>query len=294
MEKPKISIIIIVKNDRGIADTLAGLKTQKKTSLTEVIVIDASTPSLLADIREQYPDIRWFHFVPVISNKTSIPEQRNFGIRHALGEVIVFIDANCIPSENWLIELTDPIFNGTETITAGSFRASNPKSRVNIQPIDTKGDYLYSSGTGNLAFKKEIWERVGGFDESFLFGSDVDFTWRCVDMGNKIRFISKAVVSHDWGDLNDEIKRSFTYGKARARLLKKHPHRLKSLLGDSLVITAYTIYIIGLPLTFYFWWYPFLIIIAVIKNINDKPFKTVFLNFIYTLGFHKGLIDIIF
>ncbi len=289
--KPTISIIIIVKNDRGIADTLAGLATQKRPVPTEIIVVDASEPSLMAGIRKQYPDVHWYQFVPIIPNKTSIPEQRNFGIRHAEGEIIVFIDANCVPSENWLVELTKPILDGSETMTAGSVRASNPKTRVNLNPVDMKSDYLSSSPTINLAFKKNLLDKVGEFDESFLFGSDVDFTWRCRALGNKIRFVRQATVTHDWGDFKDEIKRSFKYGRARAKLLIKHPERrYEDLLGDSLAIPVYTLYFIGLPLTMIVWWYPFTILVLMAKNIGQQPIKTVFLNSAYTLGFIKGIL----
>jgi glycosyltransferase involved in cell wall biosynthesis len=283
--KPEISIIIIVKNDRGIAHTLDALERQEKPVPSEIIVVDASDPSLLADIRRAHPDVKWHQFVPQIPNKTSIPEQRNVGVELAQGNIIVFIDANCVPSEHWLVELAKPILEGKETMTAGSVRASDPKVYVNVNPEDDKNDgYLTQSGTGNLAFKKEIWEKVGKFDESFLFGSDADFTWRCSKAGNRILFVRHAFITHDWGDLKSEIKRSFRYGKARAYIIKKHPELLRELLGDNLYILAYTLYFVGLPLTYFFWWYPFVILLAIAKNVGHHPFKMVFMNATYTAG----------
>lgn len=283
--KPTISVIIIVKNDRGIADTLAALVAQRKPAPTEIVVVDASDPSVLADIRAAHPDIRWHQFTPAVPGKTSIPEQRNVGIELAKGDVIVFIDANCIPLGNWLVELTKPILEGKETMTAGPVRASDPKAYVNTNPENGgDGEYLTTSATGNLAFKKEVWRQVGGFDESFLFGSDGDFTWRCSRAGNRILFVRHAVITHDWGTLGDEVRRSFRYGKARAHILKKHPELFRELLGGNLYITAYTVYLLGLPLMYYFWWYPLLILIACAKNIGHHPFKTVCMNLIYTVG----------
>jgi len=283
--EPKISIIVIVKNDRGIEHTLAGLESQKKPAPTEIIVVDATEEPILADIRKKYRDVLWHQFIPRLANKTSIPEQRNFGIRAAKGNIIVFIDANCIPSEHWLFELTKPILDGHESMVAGSVRATDPKTHVNLNREDDKNDgYLTSSPTINLAFKKELWKEVGGFDESFLFGSDVDFTWRCHKAGNKIRFVRNAFVTHEWGGLQDEVKRSFRYGRARAFILKKHPELFRELFGGNLYILVYTLYFLGLPLTYYFWWYPFILFLAIAKNIGKHPFKMVFLNMIYTLG----------
>ena len=283
--KPKISVIVIVKNDPGIENTLAGLERQAKPAPTEIIVVDATHNASLEYIRSKYHNVSWYQFTPLVKNKSSIPEQRNFGIREAKGDVIVFIDANCVPSDNWLSLLTEPILSGRETMVAGSVRAVNPKTHVNINPEDDDNNgYLTSSATINLAFKKELWSEAGGFDESFHFGSDVDFTWRCHKAGNKILFMRNAVVTHDWGGLKDEIKRSIRYGKARAVILDKHPELFQEFLGGNLYILVYTVYFIGLPLTYYFWWYPLIIVLAFLKNAGRHPFKLVFLNMLYTIA----------
>ncbi len=289
--KPIISIIIIVKNDWGIANTLEALIRQKCPLPTEIIVVDASPMGLFESLRKKYPEIRWFNFIPSKKiNKASIPEQRNLGIQNALGDIIVFIDANCVPSEDWLVNLTAPIINGRETMAAGSVKAFNPNTHVNLNSANKKEDYLSSSPTINLAFKKSVWESVGGFDESFSFGSDVDFTWRSIEKGNRIRFVREAVVTHDWGTWKDEIKRSFKYGMAKAQLLKKHPKQRWKISGDNTVPVVYGIWLLGLPLTSIFWWYPFTLVVPIIKNIGHKPFKTTFLNLVYALGFYRKLL----
>lgn len=282
----KISVIIINKNDRGIANTLAALRTQQKPVSTEILVIDASHPDVLKDIREAYPEVEWHQFVPKIPNKSSIPEQRNYGIRQASGDIVVFIDANCVPVDGWLTKLTTPILSGEENITSGSIVSLNLSNRVVL--VDSLSHiYLSSSGTGNLAFRKSVWERVGGFDENFLFGSDVDFTWRCVDAGYKIRSIPEAGVSHDWGTQTEDLKRSFKYGKARADLLMKHPRRIREqLFGESMLVLVYTVWLVGLPIMFLFPWYPLSIVIFLIRNYRHNPLKTVSMNLIYTFGFH--------
>lgn len=283
----KISIIVIVKNERGIADTLAHLATQENLLSTEILVVDASHPDVLKDIKEAHPEVKWHQFVPKIANKSSIPEQRNYGIRQAEGDIIVFIDANCIPVSGWLTKLTTPILSGEENITAGPFGSVNTSSRT-IFAKGSPNEYLTCSGTGNLAFRKSVWEKVGGFDEDFLYGSDVDFTWRCVDADYRIRSVPDASVSHDWGSQAENLKRSFKYGKARADLLIKHPQRArKQLFGESASVLVYTVWLLGLPLTFFFPWYPFTIGLIMLKNFNRKPIQTVILNLTYTLGFLK-------
>ncbi len=179
-------------------------------------------------------------------------------------------------------------------MTAGPVLPSDAKKQIARNPTVGKDGYIYWAPTINLAFKKDLWKKLDGFDESFLYGSDADFTWRWSDAGNKIYFVHNAVITHDWGNAKRDIRRSFDYGKARAKLFAKHPKRLTALLGDNLYVTIYTIYILGLPLTLYFWWYPLFILLALAKNIGDKPFKTVLYNLSYTVGMWIGFIILLF
>ncbi len=95
-----VSIIIVVKNDRGIEATLEHLSRIGNRIRHEIIVVDASEPELLAEIRQKFPVVRWYQFPP--SLKRTTPQQRNRGIELARGDIIAFIDANCIPADTWL------------------------------------------------------------------------------------------------------------------------------------------------------------------------------------------------
>src|SRR5215470_12629024 len=99
-----ISIIIIVKNDRRIDHVLGILKTIRKPDKTEVIVVDASR-GRLDDIRKKFRYVRWIDFENTTKKKTTIPEQRNVGVREAKGDIVVFIDSDCKPDKDWLCEL---------------------------------------------------------------------------------------------------------------------------------------------------------------------------------------------
>src|ERR1700750_1097160 len=95
-----LSIIIVVKNDEGIAATLDHIHSQKLKTPFETIVIDASEPARLADIKRGHPGAILEQF-PVSTRRTT-PQQRNRGVALAKGDAIVFIDANCIPVPGWL------------------------------------------------------------------------------------------------------------------------------------------------------------------------------------------------
>ena len=104
--------------------------------------------------------------------------------KKAKGNIIIFIDANCVPDKNWLIELTKPINDKTESIVAGSIKSIGGKTMWDVgeERMNSK-KYLDEAPIIKIAFKKEIIKKVGFFDEKFNYGSDVDFTWRATDLG---------------------------------------------------------------------------------------------------------------
>jgi GT2 family glycosyltransferase len=284
--KPIVSIIVIVKNDPGVATTLDGLRTIYRPFPVEVVVVDASKPEVLVDIRRHYPEVRWVQFTPSPGPKSSIPEQRNTGVRLAKGDIVVFIDDNCSPERDWLSNLVAPITRGGESITAGSTTATNPKTLANFNPAGKDVVYRSSAPTVNLAFTRQAFNAVGGFDESLHFGSDHDFTWRCIDRGYKIRYCPDARITHDWGTAKDEFKRSFKYGRAKFVLYTKHPERVRPFAED-MFVPMYLTYLALLPVSLWLPWYPLTIVIPMARNIKRRPFKTAAINLVFSLGFAR-------
>ena len=107
---------------------------------------------------------------------------------------------------------------------------------------------------------------MGGFDESFTYGSDVDFTWRLSDMGYRIRRVPDAIIQHDYGTPRRQRQRSYVYGKARARLYRKHRARRKYVLRDDPIAVVYPLFLLALPLTLIFPPYPLLLLIPAWRN----------------------------
>ena len=246
-----ISIIVLSKDEERLADTLGALTAHVSCAEIwgdhdiEVMVVDASQ-GRLAHIARANPLVRWIDFTPPAGVRVSIPHQRNAGIEAALGEIIVFTDAGCIPAEGWLDRLLTPIIADDECVTCGPMSmADNVYSPERGAPVPR---YVEEAPTANLAFKRELLDAIAGFDEDFEYGSDIDFTWRLVAEGARIRYVADAVVDHDWGTFRRQLKRSRQYGQARIRLYRKHRDRQRNLLLHDPVPILYPLYILGLPL----------------------------------------------
>jgi len=285
-----LSIVIINKNDRGITETLSALIKIDSPIPYEIIVIDASAGKL-DDIKRKYSSVNWYDFKPLHYKKRTIPEQRNLGVEKSKGEIIVFIDANCVPTSHWLRNLVSPILISEEHIVAGG-TVSKYKATLHDRKAKRQVGNLYINecATINLAFSKDVYSIVGKFDEDLTGAEDLDFSWRAVDAGYRIRYIPEAKVTHDWGGTKDEIIRAYRYGATRVMVYKKHLNHLKKIFKEDFVVVIYPIYLLGLPITILFWPYPLLILIPILKNTNQRPLKTVGYNIVFAVGILRELI----
>jgi GT2 family glycosyltransferase len=263
-----ISVVIISKDEPALDETLTDVTAQLAglAEPGEVVVIDASSGRLDHIRRAHEQDVRWLDFDRPAGVRVSIPHQRNAGVRAARGDIIVFTDAGCRPFPGWLERLVAPLRSG-ETVTAGVSVDLDGAIHYELPPEHAgESTYLRESPTLNFAFRREAFDAVGGFDESFQYGSDVDFSWRLADIGYRIRCVPDAILAHDYGNARRQRRRAYVYGKARARLYRKHRSRRRDVLRNDPLVVVYPLVLIGLPITLVFPVYLLLLLIPAWRN----------------------------
>jgi glycosyltransferase involved in cell wall biosynthesis len=284
-----ISLVVISRDEPALHGTLSALAQQTATlaSPTEVIVVDASEGQL-DWVRDRHPDVRWIPFERPAGVRASIPHQRNRGVREARGDVIVFTDCGCMPQDDWLVGLLDPILHGDENVTAGSTRSTDGPSLYDSGVWSAQdARYLAECPTINVAFRKEAFELVGGFDESFEYGSDIDFSWRLVESGLRIRSVPDAIVGHDWGGHRRQLRRGYLYGRSKVTLYGKHRGRLRSMWRTDPIVIAYPAFLLGLPLALRYKSYLALLAIPMWRNRKIGPIRAI----IDHLAFGAGVLS---
>ena len=273
-----ISVVIISKDEAELDETLGDVESEVR-SLSEpgeIVVVDASSGRLDYIRQRHEAAVRWLDYRQPPGVRVSIPHQRNVGVRAARGNIIVFTDAACRPQDKWLTRLVAPL-REEENVVAGIAGDLCGKGRYEFIAKDPENgdelrkDYLRESWTLNFAFHREVFDAIGGFDETFAYGSDIDFCWRLTDIGYRIRLAPDAVVRHDWGTPRRQRRRSYLYGKARVRLYRKHKARRRHMLRDDPVVVVYPLFLIGLPLTLVFPLYPLLLLIPAWRNRGRDP-----------------------
>lgn len=145
-------------------------------------------------------------------------------------------------------------------------------------------EYLDEAPTLNLAFKREVFDAIGGFDERFEYGSDLDFSWRLLDHGHRIRAVQAAVVEHDWGSPRRQLRRAYLYGRAKARLYGKHRSRRRLIWRKDPIVWIYPLFILGLPLSLLFPAYPLLLLVPAWRARHDGPLSVVVDHLAYGVG----------
>lgn len=206
---PKASIVCATLNNSAqLRDVVKAMLKLDYPSFEVIVVNDGSsdnTKEMLAENFGKNP------LVKVISlQRSGVCKARNAGIRAAGGEIVVNMDHDCIPEKDWLKEMVKPF--------------ANPK-------VGVVSGYNYYGGT-STAFRKELLEKVGGYDEDyFYYREDTDLSFKIMDLGFEFVLTEKARFLHDhptvkvsgfWKTLNYALQR-MKYHQNDVLLLKKHP-----------------------------------------------------------------------
>lgn len=125
---------------------------------------------------------------------------RNEGIRQATGEIIAVSDAGCILDKDWVKNILEPFSDSKIGVVAGYYGAKTDSifqkclvPYVLIMP-DKINPKNFLPATRSMAFKKSIWEKIGGFPEEFSYNEDYVFAKRLKKIGAKIVFAKNAIV----------------------------------------------------------------------------------------------------
>lgn len=290
----KVSVIVIVKDEPAIGQTLKQLFDQIKNTDTECIVVDASE-GRLSPVRQNYPQAVWLDFQSKnLTKKITIAEQRNAGVQASNGQVIVFCDAGGAPESGWLDAITAPLLADDQILVGGPIRATNSSSLNSWTNLQEDGTEIQYPSTANMAMTRTAFDLVGGFNEDLDYGSDADLVWRLNSQGEKQICVAKAIMGLDGGTKKREFKRAWRYGKALADLLLLHPERRFSKVRSNPEIWIYpSLTVVGVfaLLLFEFSYYLAVVLLTInllliLKNLKSKhPLQVLIRHYIYGWGF---------
>ncbi|MGP8071557.1 MAG: glycosyltransferase [Thermoplasmata archaeon] len=190
---PLISVVITVRNEElHLAQLLDSLLGQEAP--VEVVLVESSSRDRTLEIARRYERAHP-NLLRVIERSGSRGVGRNTGVEAARGEFVAFIDGDCFADSQWVATLrgalaTAPVVAG-QTVTVGK---PNFGLLERVELFVSGYDVTYPSC--NLAYRRDLFLRLGGFDTRFVTAEDIDLNLRAVESGVEIRYDPKAVVYH--------------------------------------------------------------------------------------------------
>jgi glycosyltransferase involved in cell wall biosynthesis len=232
MPTPEFSVIIPVRNGAvTLGACLDGLSRQTvDTARFEVIVVDDGSTDGTAAIAGRFP----VRLVQIEGRGAAAA--RNRGLRESTGDRILFLDADCIPSPDWLAQMTDPLASGTAPGegaclgTVGRFVSGQQNWIARMIQIELDRRYERMDrfretdfvNTATCAFLREALPE-DPFDEEFGKLEDLELSFRLASEGLRMRYVPDAVVEHHHPEsLAHHLRRRFLYGRFAPRLYRRY------------------------------------------------------------------------
>jgi glycosyltransferase involved in cell wall biosynthesis len=191
--KTTVSIVMCVRNvEKFIDDCLRSILNQTFNDFELLVIDDLSNDQTRQKI-EMFNDkrIRFYRNEEWLG----IAKSRNKALNLARGEYVFFTDGDCVLTRNWikigLGNFKDRNCVGVEGKTCYVSEEYRPTRSDAVTENKKGGKFM----TCNIAYKKSVLEKIGGFDERFVYFDDRDLALRAQKFG-RICFNPEMMVFH--------------------------------------------------------------------------------------------------
>lgn len=208
-QRPTLSIVVLNHNNmKVIFRCVDSLLTFSECYRAEIIVVDnnssdGSCERLLAEYGEK---------IKVVKNdKNGCSSGRNLGVKHATGEMLLFLDSDQWVMGGHYIDVAFGILEqdphvGAVGWAAGWFSENSPAGAIacNLPNQGMRGPWcLYRTdigylGSGGLLMKKRLFQEIGGFDEYYdpTCFEDTDLSLKIRDAGYELAYCPYSAIMH--------------------------------------------------------------------------------------------------
>lgn len=223
-KKITVSIIIPTKNsERFLDNCLRSIQIQSYKDI-EVIVVDGKSTDTTLYIAEKYHATVYSYTPPVEKGTFDAPHKRNFGVAKAKGKYVYYVDTDMELPKGLIAEAVGLFDQGYDALIVpeNSFGKGIWASAKNLERQCYWGD---DSIEAPRFFRKKVWQKLGGLDESLGGGGDDwDLYQKAKEEGYKIGR-TKNMVQHNEGALSlmALCRKRFMYGRDSVKYITKRP-----------------------------------------------------------------------
>ncbi len=198
----QLSIIIPCKNESGVVNHLLDdLVAQRRQAPYQVIVVDSqSTDDTIKQAKTYRPRLP---IITTSAQKKGVAEARNWGRRQATGDMLLFLDADCRLSPDFIEKFmkfhqragaesggfTQRIASKSVLIRGGGRMMNGYLRLMQYTPWPIAFTCIYSS--------PHVFDNLKGFDPALFVMEDYDYVLRARRAGYRVHFCPVPFISSD-------------------------------------------------------------------------------------------------
>jgi succinoglycan biosynthesis protein ExoA len=237
---PFVSVLMPIRNEASyIRQSLGSVLAQDYPGQRmEILVLDAMSTDGTRSIVSQMAAQQTSFQVHIVDNPRGIVSSAlNIGVRRGKGDVYIRVDGHCeIPPDYVrscvkLLESTGAANVGGRQCPVGESFVARAIALATSFPFGIgNARYRYSGELGYVdtvylgAYPREVFERIGGFDERLVRHQDYEFNLRLRQSGGKIFYAPTIEVRYySRASLLDLVRQYFEYGFWKGQVTKQNP-----------------------------------------------------------------------
>ena len=220
-----LSIIIPCHNEAAtLPYQLDGLAGQVWDGDWEVIVVDNASTDGTAHIARSHGGLGSRLRVVEANQRRGVSYTRRMGVEASTARSVAFCDGDDVVGDAWVAVIGDSL--RTHSLVTGEilvdrlndpgFAMSRGRRRVGEPPMHAGVVFLRGN---NGAMWRTVWDRLGGFDESFVGLEDIELSLRAASIGLTVHFAPAAIVHYRYrSTLKGLWKQGLFYGRSYPKL----------------------------------------------------------------------------
>ncbi len=229
----KVSVIIPCYNEKNYIEKCINSILLQNYPYTEIIVCDGGSNDGTLDILNTYEN----KIILINNPHKTTPYALNLGIKKSTGDIIIIFGAHAVMHKNYIIECIKTFEISEEIACVGGVILNINENHI-ARHISAAMSSLFGVGNAHFrtglksgyvdtvafgAYKKEVFQKIGYFDEELTRNQDDEFNFRLLKNGYNI-YLNPAIKSdyHVRASYKKLFRQYRQYGYWKVYVNKKH------------------------------------------------------------------------